>query len=765
MTVTSWARVKEIFECARALPAAEREAYVRETCNGSAELRQEIESLLGVYDRDQNFLEEPALAPESLVGQRAGNCELIRLVGHGGMSAVYEGIRGDGEFRQRVAVKVLKRGMDTDSLLQRFRTERQILAGFAHPNIARLIDGGALADGRPFLTMEFIDGIPLTQFCEEGQLSIGARLDLFLQVCSGVAAAHRSLIVHRDIKPANVLVTARGECKLLDFGIAKILEPEAFPRTLAATIAAERLLTPDYASPEQARGEPITTASDIYSLGVLLYEILTGRHPYQVETRHPDEIARLITQTEFPRPSAAVEQKSSRSLRGDLDNIVLKAMRKEPERRYHSVDEFAEDIRRHREGLPVKARKETPGYVAAKFIQRNKALSASLALLLVAVTAGMTAVVWQARRAERERARAEQRFQEIRRVAGSVIFEMHDAIARVSGATTARELVLRRATEMLDGLAKDAGNDAALDLELAAGYKRLAEVQGHPMGNNLGDTAAARASYNKAVRLGKAALAIEPNNRAAQLSLASSYQNLSSVLDLAEAEGAINEAIRLHEAVLRHVPDDHDARGSLGLDYQRRGSNRAERGDTAGALADAQQSVALLRELVESPGCTVGDETQLAFSHKHVGGLYIQQNRLDEALKEYLAALALEDHISTERPGDFNNEYNKTFAYDDIGFIYRKRKDFPKALQSYGKALAVREAQSLNDPKNVRVQQGRARTVNYLAGVRHDMGDRKGEMEVYRRDLAIAKKVAAMDPGNAALQKIVADAESKAQGK
>lgn len=708
MTSAEWSRIKEAFEASHALPESEREAYAAQVFEGSPELRRELESLLDVYGRDRDFLEDNALQPpDALIGQQIGRCEVIRLVGQGGMSSVYEAVRSDGEFRQRVAIKVLKRGMDTDSLLLRFRAEREILAGFSHPNIARLLDGGALPDGRPFLTMEFIDGKPLTEYCDEPKLPIARRLDLFLQVCSGVEAAHRSLIVHRDIKPANILVTAQAECKLLDFGIAKILEPQTFPRTIAATAVAERLLTPGYASPEQVRGEPVTTASDIYSLGVVLDEILSGAPP--------------------------------RVRRGDLDNIVLKAMRPEPDRRYHSVEQLAEDICRYLGGRPVTARKETLGYLTAKFITRNKALSAALALLLIAVTLGMAAVVWQARRAEQERVRAERRFQEIRRIAGSVIFEMNDAIAGLDGATAARELLLRRATEMLDALAKDTANDAAFDLELASAYSRLGEVQGHPMGNNLGNRAAALASYRKAVRLGQAAVAISPNNLAAQIALGISYQNLSSVADPSEAESAIKEAIRIHASVLRQAPANHDARGDLGLDYQRRGALRADRKDYDGALADQLQSRALIRQAAESPASTRSDKAQLAFTQKRIGALLIRLNRLDEALKEYLEALALEDQLSAGAQYDAINEYNKTFAYDDIGLIYKMRRDFPNAVKYYSRALAIREAQSLKDPKNVRAQQGRALTASYLADVYREMGDRKQALEVSRHELAVAR--------------------------
>jgi tetratricopeptide (TPR) repeat protein len=526
-----------------------------------------------------------------------GSYEIVRLIGEGGMGAVYEARRSDGQFRQRVAVKILKRGMDTGALLLRFRMERQILTGFQHRNIAQLLDGGAAPDGRPFLVMEFIDGEPITEFCDRRKLSIGRRLNLFLQVCSAVHAAHQNLIVHGDIKPGNILVTSEGECKLLDFGIAKILQPEQYPQTVAPTLGDERLLTPDYASPEQLRGGKITTASDIYSLGVLLYELAAGQPPHRFESRRPDQIANEVERQETIRPSAMIFRKDraatpddlaaargttpkrlQRALARDLDNILLKALRKEPERRYQSVEQFADDIRRYQQGLTVTARKETWSYAARKFIGRNKALSFVGALLVVAIVAGLTAALWQAHRAGVEREKAERRFGEIRRAADSLIFELHAAVARLPGATSARELILRRATEILDRLAKDSGNNVSLDLELADAYLRLGEVQGHPLGNNIGDARAALRSYREAARLGETALALEPENRAALVATATSYQQLSSVVPGREAENTINRAIRLHQQLLAMSPNDRDYRASLGIDFQRRGAYLVNRG-------------------------------------------------------------------------------------------------------------------------------------------------------------------------------------------
>src|ERR1700730_6849802 len=283
------------------------------------------------------------------------------------MGTVFLAERADDEYRKQVAIKLIKRGMDTDSVLRRFRNERQILAGFDHPNIARLFDGGTTADGLPYFVMEYIEGLPIDEYCNKRALSIPERLKLFREVCAAVSYAHRHLVIHRDIKRSNILVTAEGVPKLLDFGIAKILQSGDGAPTFA-TMTGLRLMTPEYASPEQVRGQPVTTASDVYSLGVILYELLTGQFPYRFASQTPRDIERAITTTQPEKPSTAIarsdgnskfEIRNSKFLKGDLDNIVLTALRKEPERRYQSVEQFSEDIRRHLEARPIVAGTDT----------------------------------------------------------------------------------------------------------------------------------------------------------------------------------------------------------------------------------------------------------------------------------------------------------------------------------------------------------------------------------------------------------------------
>ena len=410
-----YARAKELFDAALDLPRAQREALLEERCNGDGELRREVEALLEADAQADALDGQPFAIPpdvfgdgeeEQFAGRHFGPYEVVREIGRGGLGSVYLAVRSDGEYRKEVALKLIRRGLDTDDILRRFRTERQILAQLDHPNIARLIDGGTTDDGLPFFVMEYVKGEPIGVYSDTHQLNTNQRLELFRKVCAAITYAHQNLVIHRDVKPSNILVTPDGEPKLLDFGIAKLLSAED-ELIVTQTAPGLRAMTPEYASPEQIKGERITTASDVYSLGVLLYELLTGTKPYRLKTRTTDEISRAITDQEPPRPSAAVASARS-ALNGDLDNIVLMALRKEPSRRYATVGQFSEDIRRYLEGRAVVAHKDTLSYRAGKFVGRNKVGVAAAAIVLLSLVAGIIATAWQAQNARRQRDLAQQ---------------------------------------------------------------------------------------------------------------------------------------------------------------------------------------------------------------------------------------------------------------------------------------------------------------------------------------------------------------------
>ena len=418
-----WERVKELLNAALDLKPSQREDYLVQTCGNDTELRNEVAELLASYeDAGDEFLDRPdrdgsALAAfdsvlDPLIGKLVGPYRIVKEVGQGGMGSVYRAERADDLYKREVAVKIIRRGMNNEFIARRFRRERQALAALDHPNVARLIDGGITESGLPYFVMEFIEGKPIDAYCDEHELDTKARLRMFVQVCAGVQAAHDRKIVHRDIKPGNILVDAKACPKLLDFGIAKILDPDLSTQMLDPTATVLRLMTPEYASPEQVIGDDITSASDVYSLGVLLYELLTGHRPYRMKRRSPHEIAQVICDTEPDRPSTIVgrtevvtrglspavtvtpefvckargtrPEELRRILTGDLDNIILTAMRKEPLRRYTCASDLGNDIVRYLEGRPVAARNDSLVYRVSKQVRRNRklVLVASLAMML-----------------------------------------------------------------------------------------------------------------------------------------------------------------------------------------------------------------------------------------------------------------------------------------------------------------------------------------------------------------------------------------------
>jgi serine/threonine-protein kinase len=427
-----WRAVEELFSATVTLAPQERRDRLARF-DGPSGIRREVESLLSAHDAEGAELELPqaSLPAVSLSGRRVGPWAVIREVGRGGMGAVYEAIRDDAQYQKRVAIKTIGRSLDGQAIGRRFRQEQRILASLEHPNIAALIDGGVTADGLPYFVMEFVDGRPITQYCTEKRLPLKARLDLFRQVCAAVEYAHRNLVVHRDIKPSNVFVTEEGTVKLLDFGIAKLLRDTAGGGT-TLTETGYRAFTTAYASPEQVRGEPISTATDIYSLGTLLYLLLSGRLPFEVEKLTPAEaLARICETNPLPPSQAATEEAAAalgfrdreqlaRALRGELDDIVQSALRKEPDRRYPTVSAFSDDVKRFLQGQQVMARPDTWRYRVRTFTRRNRKLVFAFGLAATFLVVGAVASAWQARVAGRERDRAQGESERASRVVGFV---------------------------------------------------------------------------------------------------------------------------------------------------------------------------------------------------------------------------------------------------------------------------------------------------------------------------------------------------------
>ena len=522
MTPERWVRIETLFEAASDLAPEARTALLDRECAGDPELRREIDRMLGADAAPSNAIRDAVAAGQALaqeyaeaggaaIGRRFGPYRVTTVLGYGGMGAVYQAVRDDQVYTNDVAIKALRHDfVDGPQARGRFRQERQILAGLVHPYIARLLDGGE--DPAPYLVMEKIEGVPVTQYCEG--LSVEAKLRLFLGVCDAVQYAHAHLVVHRDLKPANILVTPDGVPKLLDFGIAKLLPVDGSVDAAAGlTQTGLRLYTPEYASPEQFRGEAIATASDVYSLGAILYHLLAGCPPHKLAQMSPGQMEHTVTSEQPVRPSAVASAPQPHRLAGDLDNIVLMALRKEPQRRYPSAEALAEDIRRHLDGRPVLARPATVTYRTAKFVRRHWWGVAAGCVIATCLVLGLAAALYEARLARH-------RYRDVRQLASRFLFDFDDSIASLPGATHSRELVVQTGLIYLDRLYKDSGGDVDVMAELAAAYSKIGDVQGNPSMPSLGRTNDALASYARSRELWEKVVGARPRDFKALRSLA-----------------------------------------------------------------------------------------------------------------------------------------------------------------------------------------------------------------------------------------------------
>ncbi|MGD0735184.1 MAG: serine/threonine-protein kinase [Terracidiphilus sp.] len=503
MTPEIWARVRALVEAAMCLPPSERAAFLNAEAPAK-EVREEAEQLLAFENEAGEIFStvprQPSLTTAktepSLAGRLLGDYRLIEEIGSGGMGAVYLAERADGAYQQRVALKILQEGIFTPRLVERFEEERQIMARLSHPGIARLLDGGMTPEGRPFLVLEYVEGRPIDQYCEEEKLDTPATLRLFLKVADAVQSAHQQLVLHLDLKPANILVTMAGEPRLLDFGISRVLaEGQAGANQAAATL---RLLTPRYASPEQAEGLPLGVASDVFSLATLLYRLLTGRLPYSIESVSPVNAAKIICEAAPLLPSKAARPEVAPVLRGDLDMILLKALRKEPERRYGTVFAFAEDVKRHLASKPVHAHPDSLHYRWTKFAQRNRAGLAVAAMVLIVIAGSVAAVVRAAVVARRASEVAERRLQDERELAHSYIFDLDPKLQEIPGTAPVRVFILKHALKYLNAMSQEKMGDDELAQDVAGGFVRVGQVQADVAVPSMNDRAGAWESMNRA---------------------------------------------------------------------------------------------------------------------------------------------------------------------------------------------------------------------------------------------------------------------------
>ena len=794
MTPERWQRINEMFHAALALDGRERSAFLVAQSDGDEALRGKVAALLDSHEQAEGFIQGSVFGDaaqllvedeaEAMIGQHIGLYQIDREIGRGGMGSVYLATRDDAQFEQQVAIKVVRRGMDTDLVLDRFRNERQILAGFAHPNIARLFDGGSTETGLPYFIMEYIEGQAINEYCDSHQLSTAARLELFRTVCAAVQYAHQHLVIHRDIKPSNILVTAAGVPKLLDFGIAKLLDPEATQGT-ATTAIMHRLMTPEYASPEQVRGEHVTTVSDVYSLGVLLYELLSGHSPYHFKTLLPQDIAQVISDTEPEKPSTVINrveevttggrkgskltpesvsrtrdghpEKLRRKLAGDLDNIVLMSMRKEPTRRYSSVGQFSEDVRRHLEGLPVVARKATLSYRGTKFIRRNKVAVAAAAVILLTLLIGITATGWEAHiaraesaRAEAAGARAERRFNQVRKLAHSVLFDYNEAIQDLPGSTPVRERLVKDALEYLDSLAGEANDDPSLQRELATAYEKVGDVQGRTLRANMGDTSGAKDSYRKALRIRETLVAANPKDSSLRGDLADSYREFGRLLWTAsDTAGGLENAgknVVLREALTAENPTDMQARFNLGVSHADVGEILLEQGLTTGAAESFGRALAVFEALLADEPSNEKDRLAVDFVYQKSSEVMLWRGDAFGALATIRKALALDMKLSSAYPTNTHYRQEVGVDFEKVGNTLENLGDVNGALESYRKELRIFEEQSVADPTNAQFRGDLSSAYLKVGSMLARTGKPADSLLHQRRALAIREELATADP-------------------
>ena len=776
MRPEQWQSVKDKIESLLEVDAAERPAYLDQIAGNDHELRRELESLLlSKEEMADDFLdvpvysqEDPFIPASSPVGKRLGPYQIVAKIDHGGMGEVYRALRVDDQYQKEVAIKLIRAGRESAFVVARFRHERQILANLEHPNIARLLDGGTTPEGVPYLVMELIEGESITEYCDRHELGITARLELFRQVCSAVQFAHQHLIIHRDIKPGNILVPADGIPKLLDFGISKILGTESDGGS-AQTATVLRMLTPAYASPEQVKGEPITTASDVYSLGVVLYELLTGRHPYRSDSS--EQMLREICESDPEKPSTAVKksaertassdsgssstapavtgEKLSKHLRGDLDNIVLMALRKEPQRRYASAEQFADDIRRYLENLPVIARKDTASYRASKFVLRHRAGVAATTIVLVVFLMAFVVTIREARIARRQavlaqeqHARAERRFNDVRKLANSLIFEIHDSIKDLPGATKTRELLIRRALEYLDSLSRESA-DPSLQRELAAAYERIGDVQGNNTLANVADLSGASASYAKAVAIRESLAAANPDDLNVRGELLRDYfRTFASFECYGDFEGelrVLQKAQSLASSLPLGTTYDRQQFAMSGIYYYTARALEKE-GDFARALENYQQAASLMQPIATAPQATLISRFYLAGDYVGVGKVLAELGRTDEARTTAMEGLREERILSEENPT--NATLREAFAdsHDLCAQVLKISGDLDGALRLLRNEQEIFRAITSSDPGNRMAEEDAAWTNLNIAEILLRQGKLADAVPMIRQSLSSFQK-------------------------
>ena len=742
----TWRQVKPLLDAAIAMQPSGRDAWLAGIDATHPDAAPLLRKMLDMHERAERSREletVPRLAPappdwENLhgPGERVGPFELVRLLGRGGMGEVWLARQADGRIVRTVALKLPAIPEQSAVLRERFQRERDILARLEHPHIAHLYDAGVSDAGQPWLAMEFVEGHTLSEHVAAKALPIPARLALFRQVLEAVAHAHRHLVVHRDLKPANILVDASGQVKLLDFGIAKLVDGTSAGASAELTRLGGRVMTLRYAAPEQVAAGSITTATDIYSLGVILHELLTGLAPYRAvrDGKPLTDVVLLQEQPAIPsrldltagaarERGLATPRHLARSLAGDLDSIVLKAMRRDPAQRYGTTELLDADIRAHLERRPVQARAGTWRYLAGRYALRHKLPLATAAAVLVTLLAGLVMAERERRVAVTERARAERHFDSVRKLANTFIFDVQSQLEPLAGSLDARRTLVRTALEYLDRLADESRGDPQLVLEVAGAYRRLAEITGDSRGAHLGDPAGARRLAGRAAAMLEAAQAGEPENI-----------------------GMLRER-RILALLL--------------------GRLRLESGDSGG-VSETAKAVGIAEAITRRPGASPADRATLGATLAEYGGiLAVVKDDHDDAAVQLARAVEILEAVVRENPRDTAARASLAYAYERSAMaaeVTGRPEQMPRAIELQERSIATLEAVVRDEPRRASYRQTLATRYNNAARAKLAVGDTEGARDMAAHARILAERLVAEDPRNVANASILAGVLAMASG-
>lgn len=726
--IDRWEQVKQILADASELPPEDRKAFVLSAGSGDRELIAEVESLLAsMEEAEADFLEDSPIQltgfGDSLIGRWVGEYRVECLIAQGGMGSVYRATKQMDGATLAVALKVIRFPGGHHYVSRRFRMERQILATLAHTNIVRFLDGGVTLDGVPYIVTEFLDAICLETWLRETQPTLSQKLKVFQALCDGIAYAHRNLIVHGDIKPSNVLITRDGTPKVLDFGIARLLEQDTQSVAADNTVTMTPALTPWWASPEQLRGEPLSIESDCYELGRILFFMLTGEKPHDFTGLSNQQILEKLRREPPPKPSAVT---GDARMAGDLDNIVHKALEYDRHQRYRSVDALSEDITRHLSCRPISARSQTRGYRLEKFIRRNARVVAVSTVATLALVGALGFAFYQAGQAKFSQASSRQRFEQLRALANSLL-DADSSLIPLQGSTEVRARLVRSALGYLDQLAREENNDPKLLEDLAAAYEKIGDIQGRPGATNLGQTQEALESYRKSELLRETIRrgALRPQDFIpASNNLARTYNRLSAAMRaMGDAQGALGyerKALGIRQAMYEGNPENLTFKRDLAASLTTLSSSLSQIGDFAGVMETRREALKMYQEILAASPDVAADQRGYALALARMGSIELHEGQLKDSLEHYRQALEVDTKLFIKDPSDAQLQLNKGWAHNNLGVILNKTGRYADALEQYAVAKTYFERISKADPRDVRsrtlLETNRVRTaLTYLA--------------------------------------------------